>query len=469
MSNIFELSYFQRAFSDPARLESVAQRIAARLTESHDWSSDFVRRVRWFGGLCNVAFQCGEPQAWLLVSRAADLAADECVYSPSLELQLAAFHRPISSREAARLFGRWGFESDDRAFAIDRLSEWGTFMSCESCGEDFSTHDLADAYGGEVVCESCREDHYEWSSHHDAWVHSNNCRTALDASGDRCIIHEDADDFVFDEHRDMYVHVDISARSVIHNYHSSKGSFEFRSDDWTARHNRYIGVELEVEGHTSEPQAAARVINEAVNGGDYGKHLFLERDGSLSAGFEMITHPQSLSAHRELFAFLRNPVIVRGLRSHRTSTCGLHVHVSRSGLSNLTIARAVTFINDPGNDAFVTALARRYSSTYCRVVEKDLETAHQPGDRYEAINLTGRDTIEFRIFRGSLKYEAVISAIEFSHAILEFCARAETGSSSLNARAFLSFCAIHMEAETRILRAYVAERTAGLFQHSEAA
>ncbi|MGA1376671.1 MAG: hypothetical protein ACO32H_08835, partial [Steroidobacteraceae bacterium] len=105
----------------------------------------------------------------------------------------------------------------------------------------------------------------------------------------------------------------------------------------------------------------------------------------------------------------------------------------------------------------------------CRMVEKEIETAHLPADRYEAINLTGRDTVEFRIFRGSLKYEAVISAIEFSHAILEFCARAETGSSSLNARAFLSFCAVHLEAETRVMRAYVAERTAGLFQHSEAA
>jgi len=143
--------------------------------------------------------------------------------------------------------------------------------------------------------------------------------------------------------------------------------------------------------------------------------------------------------------------------------------VSRSGLSNLTIARAVTFVNDPGNDAFITALARRYSTSFCKVVEKDVETAHLSADRYEAINLTGRDTIEFRIFRGSLKYEAVISAIEFSHAILEYCARAETGSSALNAHAFLAYCANHLEAETRVMRAYVADRTAGLFQHSEAA
>ena len=126
-------------------------------------------------------------------------------------------------------------------------------------------------------------------------------------------------------------------------------------------------------------------------------------------------------------------------------------------------------MNDPQNDAFVTALARRYNTSYCKVAEKDIELAHLPGDRYEAINLTGRATIEFRIFRGSLKYEAVVAAVEFCHAILEFCARPETSATALNARAFLAFCASQLEEETRTLRAYVDQRTAGIFRHSEAA
>jgi hypothetical protein len=126
-------------------------------------------------------------------------------------------------------------------------------------------------------------------------------------------------------------------------------------------------------------------------------------------------------------------------------------------------------VNDPQNDAFITALARRYNTTYCKVAEKNIEDAHLAGDRYEAINLTGNATIEFRVFRGSLKYEAVIAAVEFCHALLEFCARPETGAKALNARAFLTFCANQLEAETRILRAYVDQRTAGVFAHSEAA
>jgi hypothetical protein len=126
-------------------------------------------------------------------------------------------------------------------------------------------------------------------------------------------------------------------------------------------------------------------------------------------------------------------------------------------------------VNDSGNDAFIQALARRYNTGFCNIRDKDLETAHLPGDRYEAINLTGRETIEFRIFRGSLKYEAVIAAVEFCHALLEYCARPETAAGGLNAQAFIRWCANHLTNETAILRSYVNDRMAGLFQHSEAA
>lgn len=473
MSNIFETPYFQAVFADPDRREAVAQRIADRLVKplnTFNGLRQFQQRMQWFAGLCEAARQHSDASPWSLVSRVVGLTEAEDVYSPSLEWQLASLEYVVSMREAARLFRRWEFVEEDRAYAVERLSVWGSFSGCECCGESFPIGDLADAYGGELVCESCRDNSYEWSDYHDAWVHCDNIRRAIDQDGARCVIHMDADDFEYDDDRELYIHVDyIRERHVIQGYHSSKGAFEFRADDWCRQFNRYMGVELEVEGHTRNPEEAARAIHQSVNGGVFGRHVFFERDGSLSSGFEMITHPQSLPAHRELFTFLRDPALVRGLRSHRTTTCGLHVHVSRSGLSNLTIARAVTFVNDPGNDAFITAIARRYSTSFCKVVEKEVETAHLSADRYEAINLTGRDTIEFRIFRGSLKYEAVISAIEFSHAILEYCARPETSSSALNAHAFLAYCATHLEAETRVMRAYVADRTAGLFQHSEAA
>lgn len=473
MSNIFDLPYLKNAALDADRREALADRICSHIIAPlSEWNGQLVfrRRMAWFAGLVAQARASDLAGAVRLVELVGELATDQSVRAPSLECDISIHRDSMTDRTIARLFDVGYMEGEDREYVVDRLSEFGSMPQCECCGDAYPVRGMSDAYGGDYVCTRCRDDSYEWSDYHDAWVHTDSSRRAIDQDGSRCLIHMDADDFEYDDDCEMYIHVDyVRERRVIQGYHASKGFFMHQPDDWCREFNRYIGVELEVEGHSRDPEEAARAIHQSVNGGVFGRHIFFERDGSLSSGFEMITHPRSLPAHRELFTFLRDPALVRGLRSHRTTTCGLHVHVSRSGLSNLTIARAVTFVNDSGNDAFITALARRYSSSFCKVVEKDIETAHLSADRYEAINLTGRDTIEFRIFRGSLKYEAVVAAIEFSHALLEFCARAETGSSSLNARAFLSFCAIHLEAETRILRAYVAERTAGLFQHSEAA
>lgn len=342
---------------------------------------------------------------------------------------------------------------------------------CEHCGYSFLVDDMQSTHDDGLVCESCRDD-YRYSDYSDRWIPEHNAVEARGRNGRMIWIHEDEDDFHFCEDRGEYVHDDYeppAPPSIIREYHHSKPYFVARDDAWTRQFNRMLGVELEVECHTAEPREAAQAIHEFVNGGEFGRSIFFERDGSLTNGFEMISQPMSLPALRGVFGFLNDSRLVAGLRSHRTTTCGLHVHVSRSGLSNLTIARANVFVNDPQNDAFITAIARRYNARFCLVSEKQLETAHISADRYEAINLTGRTTIEFRIFRGSLKFEAVVAAVEFAHALLEFCARTQTGATSLNARAFLAFCAKELRDDTAILREYVAARTAGVFSLSEAA
>ena len=70
----------------------------------------------------------------------------------------------------------------------------------------------------------------------------------------------------------------------------------------------------------------------------------------------------------------------------------------------------------------------------------------------------------FRIFRGSLKYDAVIAAVEFCHALLRFCGLIEQTAYQLNARDFLQWCAVAMHDETATMREYVAARNSGLFQ-----
>lgn len=485
MSNLFELPFLAASVSDRRRADRLASRIVERLVSLNDEGSDldYLQAVRFFGRMARAAFDPVRVEAsrnLLDLSFVQDVLerSKNCgLYAPAFAY---AFSRRLASNQVIRRSTVQDLldvhfsnaEGSDRFAIFELCAEvHHVIYSCDHCDEFFQDSELQRRHGGGRICSSCRDSSYQYSDRYDAWVHDDCVRNALDEDGERCIIDEDDSEFHWDEELDRYVHDDYEppSRSVIKSYHHSKPFFSVRRDTWVEQHARALGVELEVEGHAVDPATAARAIHDHVNGGEFGRHVFFERDGSLSNGFELISQPMSVPALRETFQFLREPSLVRGLRSHRTSTCGLHVHVTRAGLSNLTIARAVTFVNDSGNDAFIQALARRYNTGFCNIREKDLETAHLPGDRYEAINLTGRETIEFRLFRGSLKYEAVIAAIEFCHALLEYCARPETAAGGLNAQAFIRWCANHLTDETAILRSYVNDRMAGLFQHSEAA
>lgn len=461
--NTLQTPFFLRSIKTEQSREALARRIAARI-EFHANSCHPRQFDAWCAWLHHLNQDRDVPEVGLLLNSVGDLAREVGIFSPSVIAQGLRIRDILEVLNDAR--------DCDSEFLLEAAREQTSVDCCGDCGLWFAMDDMEPEHGGELICESCRNEHYRWSEFHDCWVHEDRAVSAISRRGREIVIHEDTDGFHYDEERECLVSDEYEPPeppSIIRQYHSSKPHFCARPDEWTARFNRFLGVELEVECGSRDPGEVADAIHERVNGGEFGRSLFFEHDGSLTNGFEMISQPMSLPALREAFGFLRSSELLSGVRSHRTTTCGLHVHVGRSGLSNVTIARAVTFVNDPQNDAFITALARRYNTSYCKVEEKDIEVAHLAGDRYEAINLTGRATIEFRIFRGSLKFEAVIAAIEFCHALLEFCARPETISTALNARAFLTFCVNRLEPETRILRAYVDQRTAGVFTHSEAA
>ena len=95
-------------------------------------------------------------------------------------------------------------------------------------------------------------------------------------------------------------------------------------------------------------------------------------------------------------------------QSYTSDRCGLHVHISRNGenwqLNEHTIALIVCFVNLPKHKRFIECIAGRHANTYTTFQNKHLATAHRPtGDKYEAVNLNHRNTLEFRIFKGTLK------------------------------------------------------------------
>ena len=108
--------------------------------------------------------------------------------------------------------------------------------------------------------------------------HQDEIADALDEDGDSVTIYRDDDDYRWVDDEDTYVHVNYRSDRVIGNYHSSKRHCYPIPSDWSRGNNRYLGVELEVEVNKGDREDAAIAINDAVNGGNVGHRLSLEKD-----------------------------------------------------------------------------------------------------------------------------------------------------------------------------------------------
>lgn len=216
------------------------------------------------------------------------------------------------------------------------------------------------------------------------------------------------------------------------------------------RRTHFYGIELEVEMAKRDVTKRGAKADEVLKllGTDFA---ITKEDGSVKYGFEICTAPATIIEHRSRWQkfFEKMP---EGLVSWNAydGKCGLHVHCSKKPLSLLTIAKMVVFVNNPDNQRFVETVAGRGSNQYFKFEKKEysvveplvanevrknavvtmapermnrLLNVRQLGhdDRYEAINLVNKDTIEFRIFKGTLKQPSFFKALEFCDALTHFC------------------------------------------------
>jgi hypothetical protein len=262
-----------------------------------------------------------------------------------------------------------------------------------------------------------------------------------------------------------WVHIDWSPyKGLVAGYHSSKNKgFDVIDSPWFRQNRRAFGVELELQVTSSShalDNMAGRVHDLLNPSGAVGEYCFFERDGSIGHGFEIVTQPTGLDIHRDKFAlFLNNEEAKKGMRSHEGGSCGLHVHVGKQYLTQAQIYRVQSFLNDVRNEGMIRMIARRYGAGFCAVkpnLAKFSPYGKQSGDRYEMLNIQNDQTIEFRIFRGSLRYESVMAALEFSNALLTFCQPGEVSFTQFNAVGFKTYIQrTSMKEDTKYLRSYL--------------
>ena len=195
----------------------------------------------------------------------------------------------------------------------------------------------------------------------------------------------------------------------------------------------YMGVELEIDKGGEDNSNAEKLLDIANR---VEEKIYCKHDGSLHDGFEMVSHPMTLEYHKNEMNWkeIFDKAIEMDYRSHNTSTCGLHIHVNRSAFGDSfyeqeeKIARVVHFVELHWNEFLKFSRRTEDSMNHWASRYGIMTTAKETYDnakkkhtgRYVAVNLENVNTIEFRLFRGSLRYETFISVLQLVYEICRF-------------------------------------------------
>lgn len=301
---------------------------------------------------------------------------------------------------------------------------------CEMCGEEHPVEALIE-FGDIPMCEPCLES---------STVICQHCGTRIwndDNAGDedtplcqhcydRYYISCDECGRVILESQAYYDNGPLCSccsrdSKVIHDYYHKPEPIFYGED------SRYFGVELEIDDAGESDRKAAEILD--VANGNGLEHLYCKHDGSLDDGFELVTHPMTLDYHTEEMPW--RGILAKakelGYLSHQARTCGLHIHVNRTAFgANTTkqdacIARILYFFEKHWEELlkFSRRTQRQLERWAARYGYKEhpmeiLDKAKSAyGDcRYTCVNLTNATTVEFRIFRGTLKLNTLIATLQ---------------------------------------------------------
>ena len=320
-------------------------------------------------------------------------------------------------------------------------------LTCSLCGEILTEGNTRE-FGGRTLCEDCYEsntivcDHcgdriWDEDDYGDGSTHL--CIGCYDDHYTRCngcnrlINNEDAyyeDDYSDNPYCEQCYNAML--KKAIKSYYYKPEPIFYGSGDF------FMGVELEIDKAGECGENAEQILDIA---NPKGERIYCKHDGSLCDGFEMVSHPMTLDYHinqmnwKEVF----NKAVELGYRSHQTSTCGLHIHVSREALGSsyyeqeATIARIIHFVELHWNELLkfsrrteesINRWANRYGiAANTEETYKKAKSRHL--GRYVAVILENDNTIEFRMFRGTLRFETFIATLQLIHEICNLAIKLE--------------------------------------------
>lgn len=316
---------------------------------------------------------------------------------------------------------------------------------CSVCGASLQDEPIHDV-GGRILCDDCFCEHT---------VVCDNCGDRImrnEADGDNmvtlcrycyeynytrceecgCLVNND--DARYDDDSD-YAYCEDCYRRM--NAKSIKPYLYKPEPIFYGSGNLFMGVELEIDDG-GEFDENAQELEELAN--RFGVRIYCKHDGSINDGFEVVSHPMTLDYHKNEMNWQEvfEKAVRLGCLSHKTSSCGLHVHVNRSALGKdyieqeASIGRIVFFIEKHWNELVKFSRRKqenidRWAARYETISSTTKETYKKAKDkhlgRYVAVNLNNYSTIEFRLFRGTLRHKTFLASLELVERICTIATR----------------------------------------------
>jgi hypothetical protein len=188
-----------------------------------------------------------------------------------------------------------------------------------------------------------------------------------------------------------------------------------------------IGLELEIERGSlpSVADLAARIRQWDVDAPGTSILAGIDRDSSVPLGAEAILHPCSLDVLRTRFGGEKERFYraIRGAKAHDTTTCGLHVNLSRAALLPMEWRKFDALIHADGRvfEGMWDALFRR-ADPYYAAKAKALSWGERASrsDRYRRANFGNAHRVEVRAPKGTIRDGTIIRTCEALAAATEF-------------------------------------------------
>jgi hypothetical protein len=208
----------------------------------------------------------------------------------------------------------------------------------------------------------------------------------------------------------------------------------------------FFGTEFEL---TADAETQKKIVMHLLDLG-LDKSFYCVHDGSISGGLEIIVHPYTWSWYNSKhcnFNVLFD--LPKMFNCNVNSNCGLHMHMSKSAFTRVHLFKALNFIYS--NIPYMLYISGRdinrmeWIERYCCISRKResglsliSSAKNKIGyNKYQIINLKPKNTIEIRIFNGTIDSTVFRMYIEFCKSLYDFTK--EYSIKDINLKEYLNF------------------------------